>query len=358
MSVSVCAGWKYCSITISPLACSFWLMLNVCCGKASAGDAGRCKPKTALSCGSALRVLVFSWASVGKGSISRKSMFVAQNMEELRRLYDSDTPVLADVFKRRTVEGWTPEHRHTFEAGKNLDTSRTESFEPANPNTDPWVVRGRSTACRQCAFSSSPGPLQFQLSRSMRHLMPIVTPRLILRPPTLGDLDSIQTAKEEAWPDLQRWMSWAFDNQRSRHAMEDSIRRVMDYQNQAGIALAGFHRNNGDFVVRTALDLTDEQDVYETGYWVAPKYAGQGMATEAANATIRYGFGHLGAKAISIGYFDGNEPSRRSVEKLGFQKVGVAHNAATRCLDGAKLDRHEYILKSPDALPQLYVSWG
>ena len=71
----------------------------------------------------------------------------------------------------------------------------------------------------------------------MRHLMPIVTPRLILRPPRLGDLDSIQTAKEEAWPDLQRWMSWAFDDQRSRQAMEDSIRRTMDYQNQAGIAL-------------------------------------------------------------------------------------------------------------------------
>ena len=40
--------------------------------------------------------------------------------------------------------------------------------------------------------------------------------------------------------------------------------------------MAGFHRINGDFVVRTALDLTDEQDVYETGYWVAPKYAGHG----------------------------------------------------------------------------------
>jgi hypothetical protein len=63
-------------------------------------------------------------------------------------------------------------------------------------------------------------PLQFQRSRSMRHLMPIITPRLIMRPPTLGDLDSIQTAKEEAWPDLQRWMTWALDNQRSRQAME------------------------------------------------------------------------------------------------------------------------------------------
>jgi hypothetical protein len=32
---------------------------------------------------------------------SRKSMFVAKNMEELRRLYDSDTPVLAYAFKRQ-----------------------------------------------------------------------------------------------------------------------------------------------------------------------------------------------------------------------------------------------------------------
>jgi len=179
-----------------------------------------------------------------------------------------------------------------------------------------------------------------------------------MRPPTLGDLDSIQIAKEETWPDLQRWMTWAFENQRSRQAMEESIRRVMDYQNQAGIALAGFHRINGDFVVRTALDLTDEQDVYETGYWMAPKYTGQGMATEAANAAIRYAFGHLRARAISVGYFDGNEPSRRIVEKLGFRKLRVAHNAATRCLDGTKLDRHEYILTSPDSLPELDVSWG
>ena len=46
-----------------------------------------------------------------KGQV-RKSMFSVQNMEELRRLYDSDTPVLAYAFKRRMVEGWTPEHSH------------------------------------------------------------------------------------------------------------------------------------------------------------------------------------------------------------------------------------------------------
>src|SRR5437870_4349047 len=41
---------------------------------------------------------------------------------------------------------------------------------------------------------------------------------------------------------------------------------------------------------------------------ISPTYAGRGMATEAANAAIRYAFGQLGAKAISIGYFEGNEP--------------------------------------------------
>src|ERR1700751_549572 len=46
-----------------------------------------------------------------KGQV-RKSMFSVQNMEELGRLYESDTPVLAYDFKRRMVEGWTPAHSH------------------------------------------------------------------------------------------------------------------------------------------------------------------------------------------------------------------------------------------------------
>jgi RimJ/RimL family protein N-acetyltransferase len=188
--------------------------------------------------------------------------------------------------------------------------------------------------------------------------MPILTPRLLLRPPALGDVDSIQAAKEAAWPELQRWMTWAFDDQRSREAMERSTRRAMDYQRGAGIQLAGFHRINADFVIRTALDLTDEADIYETGFWISPSYAGQGFATEAANAAIRYAFGHLGAKAISTGHFDGNERSRRVIEKLGFEKVRVAHHAVVRPVDGARLDRHEYILASPRALPDLDVSWG
>jgi hypothetical protein len=37
---------------------------------------------------------------------------VPKNAEELRRLYESDTPVLAFAFERRVVEDWAPEHSH------------------------------------------------------------------------------------------------------------------------------------------------------------------------------------------------------------------------------------------------------
>lgn len=57
--------------------------------------------------------LTGKWRYMSEKGQPRKSMFRAlRDMEELRRLYDSDTPVLAYAFKRRTVEGWTPEHSH------------------------------------------------------------------------------------------------------------------------------------------------------------------------------------------------------------------------------------------------------
>jgi mannose-6-phosphate isomerase-like protein (cupin superfamily) len=37
---------------------------------------------------------------------------VPKNVEELRRLAESDVPVLAFAFKRRAAEDWAPEHSH------------------------------------------------------------------------------------------------------------------------------------------------------------------------------------------------------------------------------------------------------
>src|SRR5216683_1780071 len=49
----------------------------------------------------------------GKGQSHRFMVLVPKNAEELRRLYESDTPILAFAFKRRVAEDWAPEHSHT-----------------------------------------------------------------------------------------------------------------------------------------------------------------------------------------------------------------------------------------------------
>lgn len=56
----------------------------------------------------------------------------------------------------------------------------------------------------------------------------------------------------------------------------------------------------------------------ELGYVINPAYWGNGYATEAATALIRYAFDTLNLDAIWCGYFIDNDQSRRVCEKCGF----------------------------------------
>ena len=79
--------------------------------------------------------------------------------------------------------------------------------------------------------------------------------------------------------------------------------------------------------------------------------------TEASNAVIRYAFDVLDAPAVYISHYEGNIPSRRVIEKLGFVKTGLRDEKHARCLDGTLLDVHEYIMRDKDTLPPLDVRW-
>ena len=56
----------------------------------------------------------------------------------------------------------------------------------------------------------------------------------------------------------------------------------------------------------------------ELGYWLAEPFWGQGLASEASAALLAHGFHDLGLKRIWCSYYDGNERSKRTQEKLGF----------------------------------------
>ena len=55
------------------------------------------------------------------------------------------------------------------------------------------------------------------------------------------------------------------------------------------------------------------------GYVLAPAWWGQGYATEAAGALLRFGFEDLGAHRLFAHVFVGNEASARVLTKLGLR---------------------------------------
>lgn len=180
----------------------------------------------------------------------------------------------------------------------------------------------------------------------------ITTDRLILRHPVMEDAETITQAKQDVWPELQRWMSWSVDGQETIEATKDFIRNGLGKD-----SLIGFCRKTGDFVLMTGLTPQAAPDEYETGYWVAKDFLGRGYASEGTCATIHFAFSALKAKTIHISHFEGNMKSRHIIQKLGFTDEIVHEKLRTCFLDGTKQDSHSFTMTSPAALPEIEYSW-
>ncbi|HXG21896.1 MAG TPA: GNAT family N-acetyltransferase [Methylomirabilota bacterium] len=146
------------------------------------------------------------------------------------------------------------------------------------------------------------------------HIAQIETARLRFRPFTLDYVDVLH----HLWidPDMRRYL-WD-DKIISRETAEEVVR--------ASLASFAAHRF-GMWALRFPTDDTiigfcglrffDEPPQVEILYGIAPAYWGQGLATEAAHAVLRYGFAELQLARIWGGTDGLNVASLRVLEKLG-----------------------------------------
>ena len=65
----------------------------------------------------------------------------------------------------------------------------------------------------------------------------------------------------------------------------------------------------------------DNGDAAELGYWLAPDAWGNGFATEAATAVLRFAFDTLGLSRLTSGHAENNPASGRVLAKLGFRET-------------------------------------
>lgn len=189
--------------------------------------------------------------------------------------------------------------------------------------------------------------------------MPIRTPRLLIRPKQIGDGAMTSAAVAESWDDLHRWMRWAENpDDFTAESMEIRVRHVMaSFILREVIELIGIETRTGTAVIWCGLHDIDWQGrLCDTGYWVRKSAQGQGFATEAANALVRYAFGALGMQRIGLTHSAGNEPSRRIAEKLGFSLEGIQRGANV-LPEGRHADQLCYARLNIAGLPDLDVQW-
>jgi [ribosomal protein S5]-alanine N-acetyltransferase len=82
-------------------------------------------------------------------------------------------------------------------------------------------------------------------------------------------------------------------------------------------------KEGNEFIGWCGLKYRPELDEIDLGYRFKKKYWGKGYATEAAKATIQYGFDRLGLNIITGRALPGNDASVAVLKKCGMEYMGI-----------------------------------
>lgn len=147
--------------------------------------------------------------------------------------------------------------------------------------------------------------------------MIIETERLTLRPWEERDAESLyEYAKDPRVGPAAGWeVHTSVDNSR------EIIKTVLSAEGTYAVTLKGQDRAIGSVGIMMAgkSNIDIPQGEAEIGYWIGVPYWGQGLIPEAVEALLALCFTKLGCSRVWCGYFEGNEKSKRCMEKCGFR---------------------------------------
>lgn len=193
--------------------------------------------------------------------------------------------------------------------------------------------------------------------------MPILTPRLLIRPPQIGDGAAVNAAIIESFDVLHRWVHWAH-NKPSIDDTEEHIRLaaanwILKKCDEPWLELLIFDRQAGTVIGGTGFHhIIWENPSVETGYWIRNTRSGEGLMTEALNAITQYAFKQLAVKRIAITCDIDNLRSKKIPERLGYVLEATLKSNRRKPITGEVSDTLVYAKYDMDNLPSLFVEWS
>jgi ribosomal-protein-alanine N-acetyltransferase len=130
---------------------------------------------------------------------------------------------------------------------------------------------------------------------------------------------------------------------RPRQQVQAVIDEFLNHWEQHGFGLWAVEwREDGSFVGHCGLMRLAGSEEVELAYALAKPYWGKGLATEAARATLRFGFEVVQLPEILALAVPDNIGSRRVMEKLGMQFDGLQSRYHDAELALYRIKRHEF----------------
>lgn len=160
-----------------------------------------------------------------------------------------------------------------------------------------------------------------KIYRVFSHLPELTTPRLTLRRMMVLDTDDMY--QYAGRPDVTKYLTWL------PHPDREYTREYLQYLGNryaAGMFYDWAVVYEPDCKMVGTCGFTSfncSSDSAEVGYVLNPDYWGRGIATEALSRVLEFGFEELGLHRIEAKFIEGNERSRRVMEKVGMTFEGV-----------------------------------
>ena len=147
----------------------------------------------------------------------------------------------------------------------------------------------------------------------------IETPRLLLRPFTLEDVEPAYEMNLDAAVSQYTGDGGIVSKEETQRRITEDV--LGDYEKHGFGRFAVELKEEQRFIGFAGLKYLEDMKEVDLGYRFMKRYWGKGIATEAGKACVQYGFETLGLEKILAFVLPENIGSVRVLEKLGFEYV-------------------------------------
>lgn len=187
--------------------------------------------------------------------------------------------------------------------------------------------------------------------------MPILTPRLCIKPRYIGEGPILNKAICNSLEHLKPWMPFAQKAPTLDESEEHCRRAYAKFVLREDLTLSIYSRDTKTFIGSTGLHQANwNVPSFHIGYWVLPEFEGQGLISESTNALTRYAFNVLKARRIEIRCDASNSRSLAVMKRLGYVQEGILKNQDVQ-ESGELRDTIVTAIYDINGLAPLDVSW-